>query len=240
MDRYQNATIYFNFVTVNARERVTENRTSDGSLASDADSVATDRGDGSPDERERSDIEALRSARRESRAVLDHRVRDINDMDDTALRVGRIAVVMLGLLLSGAGLLGTDRLKAMPTGVLVLFGVGASLLLVTRIVSVVTYTDSRLDVGIDRAWRDEVREEAYTEREWLDTLLGGYSEWIEELRRVQAANRLQLLLTQLLLVTAILVLLDALVLLTWGTGPAAALAGVVSGTAALSGWKWDF
>jgi hypothetical protein len=214
-------------------------RPDDPSSPADADSDATDRGDESRGGTGRSDVEALRSARAESRAVLDHHVQDINAMDDTALRIGRVAVVILGLLVSSAGLLGTDRLETLPTGVLALFGSGALVLLVTLIVSIVTYTDSELDVGIDRTWREEVREEAYTEEEWLDTLLGGYDEWIEGLQQVQSTNRLHLLVTQFLLVMAVAMLLDGLVLLTLGIGPAAVLLALVSGAVALFGSKWN-
>jgi hypothetical protein len=189
------------------------------------------------DEKELSDVEALRIAREESRAVLNHRVEDINAMDDAALRIGRVAVVVLGIILSGAGLIGTSRITSMPAGVLVLFGSGVLILLITLLVSILTYTDSELDVGIDSTWREEVREEGYNEKEWLVTLLEGYDEWIGVLQQEQSANRFQLLMTQLLLVTALLVLLHGLAFLTWRMTGFLGLLLLVSGALALSGLK---
>lgn len=189
------------------------------------------------DEKELSDVEALRIAREESRAVLDHRVTDINAMDDAALRIGRVAVVVLGIILSGAGLIGTSRITSMPTGVLILFGSGIFILLLTLLVSILTYTDSELDVGIDSTWREEVREEGYSEEEWLSTLLEGYDEWIGVLQQEQSANRYQLLVTQLLLVTALLLLFHGLAFLTWGTNGFLGLLILVLGALALSGLK---
>lgn len=212
---------------------MTKTVSSDGSSSTaTTDSDATDQ-----DEKELSDVEALRITREESRAVLDHRVKDINAMDDTALRIGRVAVIVLGIILSGAGLIGTNRLTSMPTGVLMLFGFGVLLLLITLLISILTYTDSELDVGIDSTWREEVREEGYSEEEWLDTLLEGYDEWIGLLQQEQSANRFQLLITQLLLVTALLILLHGLAFLTWGTNGFLGLLILVSGAIALSGLK---
>lgn len=60
--------------------------------------------DGTPPRPAASDPEAYRSMLEESRAVLDHQVEFLNQMDDAALRTVRTSVIVIGIVVSAASI----------------------------------------------------------------------------------------------------------------------------------------
>lgn len=57
-----------------------------------------------------SDIEALRLAREESRAVLDHQIDLLDDIDDKAMRTTRLALLLVALIVSVGQLMSPDQI----------------------------------------------------------------------------------------------------------------------------------
>lgn len=90
-----------------------------------------------------SDIEALRVTRTEYRAVLDHQIALLNDLDAKAMWTARTAVFMLGILVSAAGIAGRPVIGTLPTGTLVSLGTGGFGLVVTIFIGVGVYTVSQ-------------------------------------------------------------------------------------------------
>lgn len=150
-----------------------------------------------------SDIEALRVAREESRAVLDHQLALLNDLDDKAMRTVRTAVILLGILVSAAGIAGPDTIATLPRTSTLFFGAGIGGLFGTIFAGIGTYTTSDMEFGIGPVHRDEVVSWEYSEREYLGLVLAGYDEWTSEMRAVTADNANFVFRTQLFLVASL-------------------------------------
>lgn len=105
-----------------------------------------------------SDIEALRITRTEYRAVLDRQISLLDDLEDKAMWTARTAVILLGILVSGAGIAGRPGLVGLPIGATITFGLGAAGLIVTIFVGVGVYTVSQPRFGVGDSHRREVTE----------------------------------------------------------------------------------
>lgn len=127
-----------------------------------------------------SDVETLRLARAESRAVLDHQIALLDDIDDRALGTVRTAVVILVLLVSAGQIAGPSRLGSLHWTVSVSVAVAGVLLAFSIVVGTAIYAVTRVPFGIGPLHRTEAVSEAYTEREWLSLLLGEYDRWTTE------------------------------------------------------------
>lgn len=156
-----------------------------------------------------SDAAALRATRAEAREVLNYKLDVLDSLDDKATWTARTAVVVLGVLISAAGLSGPSAVSTVGPWALALGTVGVGLLLCSVLVGVAAATDSEVNPGPGRSFRREVREEHYDEAEWNATLLDGYDEWIDTADDVTATNRTKLLAAQASLVAAILALVLA-------------------------------
>lgn len=167
---------------------------------------------GNGERQERTDVEALRLARDESRAVLDHQVELLNEIDARAVRTVRLAGATLGVVVSTLGLAGPSLLSGAGVVVLLLTVVGVCSLLVCTLVGVGTYSVSEARFGVDDSFRDEVRAGSYDERTWLRDLLAAYDEWSGEMERTIERNGLYLLTAQLLLLSGISFLVTAIAL----------------------------
>lgn len=163
-----------------------------------------------------SDIEALRLTRREYRAVLDHQIALLNDLDDKAMWTARTAVVMLGILVSGAGLAGRTGIAALPPAARISLGIGGMGLVVSIFAGVGAYTVSEPRFGVTDSHYREVTEMVYTEREWLDLLLEEYVDWSGKLQALTTERARQVFLTQTFLIGSLAILFIAIMLLTLG------------------------
>lgn len=152
------------------------------------------------------DIESLRLTREESRVVLNHHLSLLNDLDDKAMRTVRTAVILLGILVSAAGISGVERLGALPVVVLFAFGSGSVLLLVTAIIGVATYTLSDMSFGVGSDHRREVSEGNYSEEEWLLLLFEEYDRWSSEMAQVNQDNASRLFVSQAALIASLVLL----------------------------------
>lgn len=137
---------------------------------------------------DRTDTAALRLTREESRAVLDHRLAELTDLDDKAMWTMRTAVILLGILASAAGIAGQTTVTSRSPATSASFGLGILGLFLTLIVGVGTYSVSITTPGVGGSHRREVRTASYTEQEWLETLLDAYDEWIAEMERSTDEN----------------------------------------------------
>lgn len=166
-------------------------------------------GDGR-DDRERTDLQALRVTREESRAVLDHQIALLNEIDERAVRTVRLAGVTLGIVVSVLGLVGPTSLPGagVVSTLLVTLGVGS--LLVCVLVGVGTYSTSGANFGIDESFRRDVVSGSYAEDEWLRSLLAAYDDWSSEMEENIQRNGAYLLVSQLLLLLGIVSLATAI------------------------------
>lgn len=161
----------------------------------------------------KSDLEALRLTRKESRAVLDHQIATLNDLDDKAMRTVRTDVILLGILASAAGIAGPERLNQLDVVVQILSLAAGGCLFLSAIVGTGVYAVSDLSVGIGPSYRSEIRSQGYTEREWLEILLGDYDHWTNSMRQINENNAFYLTVTQALLALALVSLFGATSLL---------------------------
>lgn len=161
------------------------------------------------------DLQALRVTREESRAVLDHQIAMLNDLDDKAMRTVRTAVLLLGILASAAGIAGPERLARLDFLVQIFSIVAGGCLFLSAIVGTGVYVVSDITFGIGPSYRDEVCRSEYSEREWLELLLNDYSRWTRAMREVNASNAHSLTIAQGLLAVALVMLLAATCLLTF-------------------------
>lgn len=143
---------------------------------------------------------ALRRHREEVRAVVDHQVETLNEFDDAALRPSRIAAAMLALVLSAARLSGSGSLL----NVFVRSGCGG--LLCTFVLGLLTYGASSVNLGPSPERVSALRSRPYSEREWLLSLLEECTGWIDANRRVLYRNALYLKVTQVVLLSSVLLL----------------------------------
>ena len=152
------------------------------------------------------DIEALRVTREESRAMLDHQIALLNDIDDKVMRTVRTGVILTGLAVSALSVGGAAALESAGTAPLWLAELGVVALVVAVVHGIATYTVSEVTYGIGNSYRIEIQNSRHTEREWLVKLLDGYSEWIGDIRAETDQNANLLSQIQLLLLTGILFL----------------------------------
>jgi len=176
------------------------------------DKVATETEEGDllpPDE---TDVEVLRNVCNESRAVLDHRIDKLREVDEKAIQIIRASVLFISILVSGAAIAGLDKVKELDGGAKWSFGVGIIGFVFTSIYGVYVYTDSEEDYGPDKQFRNESRKAIFNEKEWLTQMLIGYDEWVQNMKNVNDRNTSQLFLLQIIFVASLLCILAAITL----------------------------
>lgn len=159
-------------------------------------------------------IETLRSACEESRAVLDHEIGILNDIDDKAIWTVRTAVIITGLVVSAASIARNQGVSP-PVLVKISAGLGVVVLLFTMVSGVMTYSISAPEPGISAQYRTAVLNEGISEEEWRRELLEGYNRWIAQMQLVNEKNGYYLFLTQMLLLLGVLLLAVAGGLTIW-------------------------
>lgn len=142
--------------------------------------------------------EVLKEASRASREVLNHRINLVFQMDEIAMHTVRTSIILIGILVSAAGITGTEGIAGLSIHSVVAFGLGGFLLILTIFYGIAMLTISDYSFGISRYQRDRAREQQVTEIEWYRTMLGSYDEWIEDMRETNESNANVLLITLLL------------------------------------------
>lgn len=164
-----------------------------------------------PDE-DVSDPESLHLTREESRAVLDWKLAVLDDIDEKAMHTVRTAIVLVGIVVSAAGIVGRDGLVAFGLIPVILAGAGTVSLLLSAVGGIVIYTVSGVPDGISRAHQNDVLERSFEESEWLYVLLVSYVEWIDGVARTNRRNARYLTGIQTLLALGLFLLVLAVAL----------------------------
>lgn len=129
---------------------------------------------------EASDVEVLRSACAESRAVLDDQLAELADIGDKALWTVRTSMIVLGVVVSAASLADAATLRRLHEAVPVLGLFGVCLLLTASVYGLGTYFGADRVRGISPEFRRRARN-GLAEHDWRILLLDGYDGWIEEM-----------------------------------------------------------
>lgn len=159
-----------------------------------------------------SDLEALSLTREESRAVLERKFEILDDIDKKAMHSLRTAIILLGIVISAVGIVGTDGLKAFGFLPSLVAGLGSCSLLLSILGGIGIYTVSGVPDGISQSHQRDVLEHSFSESEWLFVLLVGYAEWIEAVRHATRRNAKFLFAVQLLLALGFILLAIAVAL----------------------------
>lgn len=161
------------------------------------------------------DIEALRKTQSEARAVLDHQIQTFNDVDNKAAKTSRMALLLLGLILTAVSfLLQSNGLDLSPyINGFSISGVG--LLIFSFIAAIATYTTTSIQTGIGPSAIQRLVDEKYTEKEWLILLLRSEAGWMEENEQLQSRNATLLTVSHALLILAVVALVVGVVIVHW-------------------------
>lgn len=156
-----------------------------------------------------SDPEALYLTREESQAVLERKLRALDEINSKAMHTVHTAVLLLGLVTSTLTLLGRAGRDQFGTASVLVTGTGILCLLLAIVTGVVTYTTSGVPDGISQSYRDEVRDGDFDEVGWLLVLLGGYDQWVKGVNRAKQQKEQHLLWAQLLLAVGLILVASA-------------------------------
>jgi hypothetical protein len=136
--------------------------------------------------------------------VIETQQETASDIDDKALRTGRLVVVLVGLLVSAVRIADIS----VTTPLLIL---GVALLLCSLISGTVTYSESDLYQGPGRAYLGQLADAGVDDSDWEREHLETLGDWIAENADEIAFNGRLLVLTQVfLLLGTVLVLLALL------------------------------
>lgn len=156
-----------------------------------------------------SNSEALSLTREESLAVLERKLRAIDEINTKAMHTVRTAVLLLGFVTSTVTLLGRAGREQFGTAPMFVAGVGILCLILVIVVGVITYTTLGVPDGISQSYRDEVRDGGFDEIDWLLVLLSGYDQWLKGVNRAKQRKERYLLWEQLLLSVGLILVASA-------------------------------
>lgn len=127
---------------------------------------------------EASDVEVLRSACDESRAVLDDQLAELADIGDKALWTVRTSMIVLGVVVSAASLADTDALSAVHWSVRGAAGFGVLALLAASLYGLGLYVVMDRIRGVGTEYRRRAADGGLNEQAWRLVLLEGYDDWV--------------------------------------------------------------
>lgn len=142
-----------------------------------------------------SDVEALRIGRDEARRKLDHEIRLVYETDDTAQRIVRTSVIVLGIIVSVAGVIGPEGVRAIPVVPLVLAIVGSGCLLASVFTGIGVLVVSDFSFGVPSDLVTLPKTRRTSERTYLEILLDSYEQWTQQMVSVQEQNGDRLLIS---------------------------------------------
>lgn len=129
----------------------------------------------------------------EARAVIESQRDVISDIDDKAIRTVRLNALVVGIVVGTAQLVGASmfHLSILTGGTVCLFlSLGAGL---------ITYSESDLYLGPNRAYIDRISANEFDDGDWEADLLARMGDWIDTNHRDIEWNGRLLFLTQMLL-----------------------------------------
>lgn len=130
------------------------------------------------EERNAGDVEVLRSACAESRAVLDDQLDELSAIGDTALWTVRTSMIVLGIVVSAASLGDTNALSAFHWSVRGVAGFGVLALLTASLYGLGLYVVMDRIRGVGTEYRRRAVADGLDERAWRLVLLEGYDDWV--------------------------------------------------------------
>ncbi len=134
----------------------------------------------------------------QARTVVDAQERTLQDIDDKAVRIVRVTVVLFGVLVSAVGLLDS----AAVAGPLVYAGGGC--LLLSLCLGVVTFAETDLHFGPRSQYlRRLVTDDFEDPDAWEQHLVQTYATWIEDNATTVRTNAWFLLATQVALISGV-------------------------------------
>lgn len=137
-----------------------------------------------------------------ARAVLEAQRETAADIDEKAMRTVRITAILLGVLAS-AWTIGNLAFHPGLAAASIVF------LLAALCSGVLTYSETDLFLGPNRAYIEQLTENNFDDAEWSEDLLRSYAEWIAANRADVSADARLLFRTQLLLIGGIVSLVLA-------------------------------
>ncbi|WP_435347261.1 hypothetical protein [Haloarchaeobius sp. HRN-SO-5] len=133
-------------------------------------------------------LDTCRDACLEARETLNHQIEKIHSEDQKAVAIFRANLLVLGVLTSGLSLsvrtdsvVTSDFLNAHTA-------LGTALLILSCLVSAMTYTSSSFQMGVKPGPVNRVINGEISRREFNETLGKSYAEWIGENQRVHDFN----------------------------------------------------
>lgn len=135
-----------------------------------------------------SGIQVLRNSRVESRAVLDHRIALLDEIDDNAQRTVRTSLVVIALLVSASQIAGPSWVRSLNRFAGAAFVLAVVLFSFSIVSGMAIYSVSLIPYGIGPAHRLEAIDGYHTEREWLALSSNEYDEWTAEVRALTENN----------------------------------------------------
>lgn len=151
-------------------------------------------------------IETLRTSQVEARSVLDQQLSTLSDIDAKAMRTVRIALLLLGIVLSATAFPDETVFVTWLT-IPGLVSISVSILF-----GLLTYTSPDPTVGPSTDYFEDVRVEPYSEAEWRTLLLSGYIEWIGDVEELNSSNARTLILSQISLGIGVALLIGGTIL----------------------------
>lgn len=143
------------------------------------------------------DIEVLRSACVESRAVLDDQLHELSDIGDKALWTVRTSMIVLGLMVSATSLGDVGTIRSLHWTVKFSGVAGVLSLLASSLYGLGMYVVIRRTSGIGPAYRQKARGGHFDEQAWRRVLLHGYDDWIADMEAITDMYGTRLFLVQM-------------------------------------------
>lgn len=151
--------------------------------------------------------EALENAVEESRREYDRKVETMEEIDDTAMRSVRTAVILLGLVVSAISVSGPSVVGEFAALTVLVGAFGVVALTVSIVVGIGVYATTRYTAGIGSSHRTDVIEGGYRHDEWLTVMLRQHDEWSANIEDEIRSNRRYLEIVQSTLFLGVLALL---------------------------------
>jgi len=154
-----------------------------------------------------SEESALRAARTEARESLSETIDAIRRTEESAMRMLRIDLVILGLWLTAAS---SFQFTTEFINVFTVLGFVAVLL--SAVVAVVATFGSERPTGVSEAYLTEFQEASWSEHEWNEWMLREYGQWLAEANEIADGDARALLYAQLCLGVGLLALISGITL----------------------------
>lgn len=135
-----------------------------------------------------SDVAALETALEEARRSYDKDVAALNDIDEKAMRAGRIGIILLGIIISALAVFGPEVIVELEQQIFIMAVIGIGLILTSTILALGTYTITQYPSGIGESHREAAIKDGFDRADWLVFMLNQYGEWTDEVNSEIEAN----------------------------------------------------